>query len=96
MSQGRLTEAQSQWTPLRVNAASASEALALQWETSELERQLAHLKEKKLRPKEGRVRAKEFGNGHCGDQKGGSSEGRQGDCAPDPRWRCSGRSRRSG
>ena len=51
VSQGRLTEAQSEWTPLPINAASASEALALQWETSELERQLAHLKEKKLRPK---------------------------------------------
>lgn len=51
VSQGRLTEAQSQWTPLRVNAAWASEALALQWETAELERQLDHLQEKKLRPK---------------------------------------------
>ena len=51
VSQGRLTEAQSRWTPLRVNAAWASEALALQWETAELERQLGHLKAKKLRPK---------------------------------------------
>jgi hypothetical protein len=51
VSQGRLTEAQSRWTPLRVNAAWASEALALQWETAELKRQLDHLKEKKLRPK---------------------------------------------
>src|SRR5580698_5482840 len=51
VSQSRLTEAQSQWTPLPINSASASEALALQWETSELERQLAHLKEKRLRPK---------------------------------------------
>src|SRR3984885_3120836 len=51
VSQSRLTEAQSQWTPLPINSASASEALALQWETSELERQLAPLKEKRLRPK---------------------------------------------
>jgi hypothetical protein len=51
VSQGRLTEAQSRWTPLRVNAARANEALALRWEAAELERQLAHLQEKKLGPK---------------------------------------------
>jgi len=51
VSQGRLIEEQSQWTPMGINAASASEALALQWEISELEWQLAHLKEKKLPPK---------------------------------------------
>ena len=51
VSQGRLTEEQAQWTPIAVKSAFASEALALQWETSDLQRQLAHLKEKKLPPK---------------------------------------------
>src|SRR5580704_9174723 len=51
VSRGRQLEQQSQWSPIRITSATASEALALQWETSELERQLAHLKEKRLRPK---------------------------------------------
>ena len=51
VSQGRLIEEQSQWTPMGIITASANEAIALRWEISELQRQLAHLKEKKLRPK---------------------------------------------
>ena len=51
VSQGRAIEEQSHWMPIGIKFASASETLALRWETSELERQLAHLKEKKLKPK---------------------------------------------
>ena len=48
VSQGRQTDAQSHWTPVTIGTASASEALALEWQASELEKQLAHLKEAKL------------------------------------------------
>jgi hypothetical protein len=40
---GREMESQTSWTQLPITEASASEGLALQWEASELERQLAHL-----------------------------------------------------
>ena len=45
------TEQQEQWEPLPVTAASVNEALALRWELSEIERQLAHLDGEKLSPK---------------------------------------------
>ena len=51
VAQGLAIEEQSPWAAIGIKAASASEALALQWQTSELEQQLAHLKEKKLTPK---------------------------------------------
>lgn len=51
VSQGRLIEAESQWTPVGIRAASASEPLALQWVASELEQRLAHLQDKRLPPK---------------------------------------------
>ncbi len=51
VTQGRQLEAQSQWSPVRVSSATASEALASQWQASEFERELARLKDKKLAPK---------------------------------------------
>lgn len=48
VGQGRQLEAQAHWAPLSVSSASASEALALRWQASQLERSLAHLKEEKL------------------------------------------------
>src|SRR5215467_13261735 len=51
VSRGRQLEQQSQWSPIRIDSATASAALALQWEASELERQLADLKQEKLAPK---------------------------------------------
>ena len=51
VGQGRQTETQTQWKSLPINSASASEALALRWQASELERQLAHLQQEKLTPK---------------------------------------------
>ena len=52
VSRGRDLEQQSQWSPIRVASATASSALALQWEASELERKLAGLEREKLSPKE--------------------------------------------
>jgi Protein of unknown function (DUF1549)/Protein of unknown function (DUF1553)/Planctomycete cytochrome C len=49
---GRRLESQAKWTPLPITAASASEALALEWEAVDAERQLAVLPREKLRPKE--------------------------------------------
>src|SRR5262249_29455391 len=51
VSRGRELEKQSQWSPVRIVSATASVALAAQWETSELERKLANLKLEKLTPK---------------------------------------------
>jgi Protein of unknown function (DUF1553)/Protein of unknown function (DUF1549)/Planctomycete cytochrome C len=48
---GRQSEEQTQWIPLPITAASASEALALRWETDELERQLAGLQDEKTSAK---------------------------------------------
>src|SRR5215469_6326397 len=50
VSEGRQLEQQSQWSPSPIASATASAALALQWEASELERQLADLKRKNLKP----------------------------------------------
>jgi hypothetical protein len=51
VSRGRQLEQQSQWSPIHVTSATTSVSLALQWEASELERQLAALKQKTLTPK---------------------------------------------
>ncbi|HET9378386.1 MAG TPA: DUF1549 domain-containing protein, partial [Chthoniobacterales bacterium] len=51
VSRGRQLEHQSQWSPIRIASATASAALASEWETSELEHQLAELKQKTLTPK---------------------------------------------
>ncbi|HEY1676779.1 MAG TPA: PSD1 and planctomycete cytochrome C domain-containing protein [Candidatus Sulfotelmatobacter sp.] len=48
VAQGRQIEAQSHWVPLSVTSASASERLAFQWQASQFERDLAHLKGEKL------------------------------------------------
>ena len=48
---GRQLEEQSQWFPIPLTSATASAALASQWEASDLERQLAGLKREKLAPK---------------------------------------------
>jgi hypothetical protein len=63
VAQGRLVEAQSQWTPIYVNSATASEALALEWQASELQRQLAHLKDEKLTPQKERSERKDLNAG---------------------------------
>jgi hypothetical protein len=51
VSQGRQLEQQSHWSPIRITSATASAALAAQWQASQLERELADLKLKKLSPK---------------------------------------------
>jgi len=56
---GREMEDHAHWTPLPITAASASEGLALRWEASELERQLAHLPTEKLPPKK-KERARKY------------------------------------
>jgi hypothetical protein len=51
VSQGRQLEAQSHWVHVPIRSATASVTLALEWEVSELEQQLAHLNNEKLTPK---------------------------------------------
>jgi hypothetical protein len=51
VDQGRELEERSQWTPLPITAASASEAPALRWEADQLERELARLPDEKLSAK---------------------------------------------
>jgi hypothetical protein len=47
---GRQLETQSHWIPLPISTASASEALALEWELGELQRQLSKLENNKKIP----------------------------------------------
>ena len=49
---GRQLESQAKWTPLPITTASANEALALEWEAANSERELAVLDKEKLPPKE--------------------------------------------
>ena len=51
VSHGRKLEEQSQWSPMRIVSATASAALASQWEAQELEHQVADLERQKLTPK---------------------------------------------
>lgn len=51
ISRGRQLEQQSQWSSMRIVSATASAALASQWEASEFERQLSDLKRQNLVPK---------------------------------------------
>jgi len=51
VSRGRQVEQQSQWSPIRIASATTNAALASEWEASQLERQQADLKRKKLAPK---------------------------------------------
>jgi hypothetical protein len=48
---GRNLEEQSQWSPMGIVSATASTAMASQWEARELEHQLADLSQQKLAPK---------------------------------------------
>jgi len=49
--QSRRVEQQAQWSPIRIVSATASAALAAQWEAQELDHQLADLKRQKLSAK---------------------------------------------
>ena len=51
-------EEQAQWSPTPIVSATASAALALQWEAQELQRQLADLNQQKLSPKKEREQRK--------------------------------------
>jgi hypothetical protein len=51
VSQSRKVEEQSQWSAIRIVSATASAALASQWEAQELKRQFADLKRQKLSAK---------------------------------------------
>jgi len=69
VSRGRELEPQSQWSPIRVASATASTALALQWEASELERKLAGLKREKLSPKKEKDQRKYLQQSIADDRK---------------------------
>ena len=51
VSRGRELEQQSQWSPILINSARASAALAFRWEASQLEKKLSGLKGEKLSAK---------------------------------------------
>jgi hypothetical protein len=60
VSRGRQLEQRSQWSSIRIVSATASAALASQWEASQLERELADLKQEKLAPKKEKQRRKDL------------------------------------
>lgn len=60
VSRGRELEQQSRWSSVGIVSATASAALAWQWEASQLERELADLKRKKLDPKREEERRKDL------------------------------------
>jgi hypothetical protein len=62
VSQGRQAESQTHWSHAPISSATASVALALQWESSQLQRQLAHLKDEQLTPKAKKDREKGLQN----------------------------------
>ena len=59
---GRKMGDQSEWTPLPITAASASEARALRWEADQLERQLARLADEKISAKKREAKRRDFLN----------------------------------
>ncbi len=74
VSRGRQLEQQSQWSPIRIASATASAALASQWEASELERQLADLKREKLVPKKEKEESKYLNQGIADARKRAQAE----------------------
>jgi hypothetical protein len=60
VDQGRQLESQTQWIPLPISAASASEAAALRWEADQLERLLARLPDEKISAKKKEEKRKYF------------------------------------
>src|SRR5215831_5852461 len=75
VSRGRELEQQSHWSPISIESAKASVALVLQWEASELERQLDGLKAKKLGPKEEKDQRKYLQQAIADDRKRAKTEG---------------------
>jgi len=58
VASGRRLESQAKWMPLTISGASANEALALEWEAENSERELAELSKEKLSPKEQKEKRK--------------------------------------
>jgi len=58
VASGRRLESQAKWMPLTISGASANEALALEWEAANSERELAELSKEKLSPKEQKEKRK--------------------------------------
>ena len=77
VSEGRQLEQQSQWLPIRLSSATASAALASQWEASELERKLADLKREKLAPKKEKEERKYLQQAIADDRKRAQAEARK-------------------
>lgn len=60
VSRGRKIEKQAQWSPAPIVSATASVALASQWEAGQLEHQLAELDREKLPPKKEKEKRKDL------------------------------------
>ena len=69
VSRGRQLEQQSRWSTIRIASATASAALASQWEASELERQLAELQQKNLTAKKEKDQRKYLQQAIADDRK---------------------------
>ena len=74
VARGRQLEQQSQWSPIRITSATASVSPALQWEASELERQLVDLKQKTLTPKKEKEERKYLQQAIADDRKKAQAE----------------------
>lgn len=74
VSRGRQLEQRSQWSSIRTASATASVALASQWEASELERKLTGLKSEKLTPKKEKDQRKYLLQAIADDQKRAQAE----------------------
>ncbi|PYX67343.1 MAG: hypothetical protein DMG78_27935, partial [Acidobacteria bacterium] len=72
---GRQLESQAKWMPLPISTASANEALALEWEAVNSERELAVLDKDKLSPKEKKDQRKYLLSTITEDRKRSRSQG---------------------
>jgi len=77
VSQGRRLEQQSQWLPIRIASATASAALASEWEASELEHKLADLKRERLDPKKEKPERKDLEQAIADERKRAQAEARK-------------------
>jgi Protein of unknown function (DUF1549)/Protein of unknown function (DUF1553)/Planctomycete cytochrome C len=74
VSEGRQLEHESPWSALRITSATASGALASEWEASQLEHKLADLKREKLAPKTEKQERKDLEQAVADERKRAQAE----------------------
>jgi hypothetical protein len=75
VSRSRELEQASKWSSIRITSATASAVLALQWEASQLEHELADLKREKLTPKKENEKRKDLQEAIADLRKKAQAEG---------------------